>query len=73
MNMLDEMKLRWGKKGVTSVKRASEWCSKSCMECLRCCHNKNSQFSLLLATLFNQWKEVRNIKWSDVNWMCDLK
>ena len=73
MSRLDEIKLKWGKKELVPIKTVTMWCSKSCMECLTCSHNGNSQISLLLASLFNQWREVRDIKWSDVNWMCDLK
>jgi len=48
-------------------------CNKSCIECLGCSYNKNSQFNLILLGLFNGWKDIDAIKWRDVNQSCSLK
>lgn len=48
-------------------------CKRSCMECLSCPNNKNPQFKLKLVWPFNRWEELKNVKWIDFNWICDLK
>ena len=54
------------------IKKIVGECNKSCMECLWCEYNGNSQFNLILQSLFNSWKNLNEMKWKDINSSCRL-
>jgi len=47
-------------------------CEKSAMECLNCPHNRHPQYNVKLTSLFNDWIDLRQIKWTEFNDFCGL-
>lgn len=57
---------------VSNVSVVIKTCEKSAMECLICSHNKHPQYNVKLTPLFNDWIDLKQIKWIEFNDFCDL-
>lgn len=71
MGAVEKVFNHWNNK-VTGRHAVINQCKESCLNCLSCEYNQNSQFNLVLQNLFNSWKNLGDIKWKDVNLHCGL-
>lgn len=71
MGALDKIFKHWEKE-TTEKNIVVNQCKKSCIECLFCEHNQNSQFNLVLQNLFNSRQSLDDVMWKDVNLYCGL-